>query len=74
VVTVNGTNGLLYYTGTNQPAQVMLTMPDDAHAVLGAAWTPDGRQLVLTIGSPPCVDCGTRVIPDVYLLTPTLST
>jgi hypothetical protein len=76
VVTVNGTNGLLYYTGTNQPAQALLTMPDGAHQVLGALWTPDGRQLVLTIGSPPgCVDtCDTRAIPDVYLLTPTLST
>lgn len=74
VVSVNGTNVLLYYTGTEQPPQVLLTMPDAAHHVLGASWTPDGRQLVLTIGSPPCVDACQRVVPDVYLLTPTLST
>jgi hypothetical protein len=73
VVTVNGTNGLLYSIGSGQPPQVLLTMPDAAHQVLGAAWTPDGRQLVLTIGSWQCVDCGMSVIPDVYLLTPTLS-
>jgi hypothetical protein len=71
---VNGTNGLLYYTGAGQPPQVLLTMPDGAHQVQSALWTPDGRQLVLTIGTGPCVDHCTYIIPDVYLLTPMLST
>jgi hypothetical protein len=74
VVVVNGTNRLLYYTGPDQPPQILLTMPDDSYHVLGAAWTPDGRQLILTIGTGPCYDKCTPSIPDVYLLTPMLST
>jgi len=63
---------LLYYTGPGQLPDRLLTLPDRAHQLLGAAWTPDGQQLVLVIGTPRCLDCGTVVLPDVYLFTPSL--
>jgi hypothetical protein len=62
-----------YYTSPGHPPDLLLTLPDAAHQLLGAAWTPDGRQLVLVIGTPACLDCGTDVLPDVYLFTPPLS-
>jgi hypothetical protein len=63
---------VLYYTGPGQPPDLLLTLPDGAHQLLGAAWTPDGKQLVLVIGEFACLDCGTDVLPDVYLFTPSL--
>jgi uncharacterized protein YigA (DUF484 family) len=74
VVMVNGTNGLLYYSGLNKPPQMLLTVADGADEVQSALWTPDGRQLVITVGSGPCVDHCTQIISDLYLLTPMLST
>jgi hypothetical protein len=65
---------LRYYTGPGQPPDLLLTLPDGAHQLLGAVWTPDGQQLVLVISTPGCLDCGTVVPPDVYLFTPSLPT
>ncbi len=60
---------LRYYTGPSQPPGRLLTLPDAAHQPMGPAWTPDGQQLVLVIGEFACLDCGTTVLPDVYLFT-----
>lgn len=63
---------LAYYTGPTRPQTVLLTLPAQVPEILAAAWTPDGSQLVLTVGEPQCVDCGQTVLPDIYLFTPTL--
>jgi hypothetical protein len=66
--------GILYANGYFRIAAVFEQPGSIEPQVESDLWTPDGRQLVLTIGSGPCLDRCTLVIPDVYLLTPTLST
>lgn len=53
---------------THQSAD-LFTLPAD-YQISALTWMPDGRQLLMSVGDFPCVDCGQYAISDVYLYSP----
>lgn len=64
--------GTLYYYPT-KAGQIgtWFAISDGQHFLGDLAWSPDGRQLLLIVVGPSCVDnCAGHALPDVYLYTP----
>lgn len=62
---------LYYYPTTAGQIGTWFVISDGQHFLGDLAWSPDGRQLLLIVVGPSCLDnCGGYALPDVYLYTP----
>jgi hypothetical protein len=62
---------LRYYPTPAGQVGAWFVISDSQHTLQRLAWSPDGRQLLLIVGGPSCVDnCGGFALPDVYFYTP----
>lgn len=61
---------LRHYPTAARQIGTWLKMPDDAHVLWRITWTPDGRELVLILTGPYCLDTCIDPLPDAYLYTP----
>lgn len=70
---IHGSSGdtLSYYPATARQIGTWFTIPDSTHFLGRITWTPDGRQLLVLVLGPSCLDnCNGYALPDLYLYTP----
>jgi hypothetical protein len=65
-----GNDALRYYPTATGQVGIWFTIPDATHFLGRLAWSPDGRQLLLIVFGPSCVDSCISPPPDAYLYTP----
>jgi hypothetical protein len=49
-------------------SSLLFTLPQE-YLVDAVSWLPNGRQFLLAVSGPQCVDCGSTILSDVYLYT-----
>jgi hypothetical protein len=70
---IDGSSGdtLSYDPAKARQIGTWFTIPDSTHFLGRITWTPDGRQLLVLVLGPSCLDnCNGYALPDLYLYTP----